>query len=72
MKISSDSQYALVNHAPDVRVGTDLRIVLTMCKLGDPFVGLTYGSSGPQVHGSAARPTHNSQLFWWSGRQFRS
>jgi WD40 repeat protein len=43
-----------------------------MCKLGDPSVGLIYGSSGPQVHRSASRPTHNSQLFWWRGRQFRS
>ena len=40
--------------------------------LGDPFVGLTHGASCPQVHRSEARPTHNSQLFWWRGRQLRS
>ncbi len=35
-------------------------------------MGLIHGASGTQVHGSAARPTRNSQLFWWRGRQFRS
>ena len=45
---------------------------LSIPNSGDPFVRLIYGASGPQVHGSAARPTHNPQLFWWRGRQFRS
>ena len=35
-------------------------------------MGLTHGASCPQVHRSEARPTHNSQLFWWRGRQLRS
>ena len=45
---------------------------LSIPNSGDPFVRLIYGASGSQVHGSAARPTHNPQLFWWRGRQFRS
>ena len=50
MKISSDSQYALVNHAPDVGFTPDIILVgpdECACESGDPLVGPTHGASRP-------------------------
>lgn len=71
VKVSQDSQYALINHAPDVSP-TSLAIrsfsvpdIIKFLYIGDPLVGSPSQSAGPQVHRSETRATYHPELLWW-------
>lgn len=76
VKISQNSQYALINHSPDVRPLRDYSEFVSHYVLrlfaGNPFVGPKHWPTYPQVHRSASRPARYPKLLWRRRWQFRS
>jgi hypothetical protein len=64
VKVTKDSQYALINHAPDVSV-IERVFELGIDEFpGGPFMGPEFRSTGAQVHWTASRAPCHSKLLW--------
>ena len=75
MKISQDSRFALVNHAPDVRKCLRCSYYRFFhsnmyMMTGSSVVGPGIGKDGPKVHWATPRPPRNSELLWWDRWEF--
>lgn len=75
VKISQDSRFALVNHAPDVRKCLRCSYYRFFhsnmyMMTGSSVVGPGIGKDGPKVHWATPRPPRNSELLWWDRWEF--
>jgi WD repeat-containing protein 26 len=71
LKISRDSQFALINHAPDVGFFS-LRVLdgINFDEKGNTSLGSSRWPFGTEVYWPTTGSTHHSELFWGCRRQF--
>ena len=71
MKVSRDSQYVLMNHAPDVRcLFESLRLYTDLLDQGNISVGPKYTPTGAEVYWTTPGEACHPKLLWGHGGQF--